>query len=238
MSNTPPRRTPNKTARVAVTVALFNAVLYPFLSPLVRGNMRRADADMQEIRRLLDEYQAIIPPDDQETILVNLKQLRAIKQRLRTQRFSPSDHLDETKRYKVMARFTLEITKEASERAHDDDMVGKMARDTGLTSFITDHPLPTLRRVQSTTSDWSDCTLPMETINVDICQSQETGENALAISVNGGDMPMQQFLTLPSSVSNDHLSTSTLTDEADNSSLPGSPGSTLVEVWDTRSNVS
>jgi len=74
MFNTPPRSTPNKTARVAVTVALFNAILHPFLSPLVRGNMRRADTDMQEIRRLLDEYQAIIPPDDQEMILVNLKQ--------------------------------------------------------------------------------------------------------------------------------------------------------------------
>ena len=42
-------------------------------------------------------------------------------------------------------------------------------------------------------------------------------ENALAISMNGGDMPMQQFLTLPSSVSNDHLSTSTMTNEANNS---------------------
>ena len=74
MSNTPSRSIPNKTARVAVTVGLFNAVISPFLSPLVRGNMRRADTDMQEIRRLLDEYQAIIPPDDQETILINLKQ--------------------------------------------------------------------------------------------------------------------------------------------------------------------
>jgi len=73
MSNTP-RSIPNKAARVAVTVTLFNAVISPFLSPLVRGNMRRADTDMQEIRRLLDEYQAIIPRDDQETILVSLGQ--------------------------------------------------------------------------------------------------------------------------------------------------------------------
>ena len=74
MSNIPPQNIPNKAARVAVTVALFNAVISPFLSPLVRGNMRRADTDMREIRRLLDEYQAIIPHDDQETILVNLNQ--------------------------------------------------------------------------------------------------------------------------------------------------------------------
>ena len=73
MSNTP-RSIPNKAARVAVTVALFNAVISPFLSPLVRGNMRRADTDMQNIRRLLDEYQAIISPDDKETILVNFNQ--------------------------------------------------------------------------------------------------------------------------------------------------------------------
>lgn len=54
-------------------------------------------------------------------------------------------------------------------------------------------------------------------------------ENALAISVNGGDMPMQQFLTLPSSVSNDHLSTSTMTDEADNSRKALSLYRTFVE---------
>ena len=74
MSNTPPRGIPNKAERVAVTVALFNAVISPFLSPLVRGSMRRADTDVQEIRRLLDEYQAILSPDDQETILVNFNQ--------------------------------------------------------------------------------------------------------------------------------------------------------------------
>ena len=71
MSNTPPRSIPSKAARVAVTAALFNALLSPFLSPLVRGNMRRGDTDVQEIRRLLDEYQAIIPPEDQEPILFN-----------------------------------------------------------------------------------------------------------------------------------------------------------------------
>jgi len=238
MSGTPPRSIPNNAARVVVTTALFNAVISPFLSPFVRGNMRRADTDMQEIRRLLDEYQAIIPSSDQETILINFNQLRAMKQRLTTHKFSPSDHLEEAKRYKVMARFTLKMTKGASERARDDEMASKMAIDTGLARFGTDYPLHSLHRVQSTASDWSDCTLPTETINVDIYQSQETGENALAIGVNGGDMPMQQFLTLPSSVSNDHLSTSTLTDEADNSSLPGSLGLTLVEAWDTRSNVS
>ena len=37
--------------------------------------------------------------------------LQAIKQRLRAHKFSPSNHLEETKRYKVMAQFTLKITK-------------------------------------------------------------------------------------------------------------------------------
>ena len=74
MSNTPPRSIPNNATRLAVTAALFNAVISPFLSPFVHGNMRRADTDMQEIRRLLDEYQAIIPSNDQETILVNFNQ--------------------------------------------------------------------------------------------------------------------------------------------------------------------
>ena len=83
-------------------------------------------------------------------------------------------------------------------------------------------------------------------------------ENALGISVNGGDMPTQQFLTLPSS-SNENLSTSTVTSEADSfcKALPcfslrsfvkaehchhlarsGSPEQTVVEVWDTQSNAS
>ena len=74
MSNTPPRGIPNKTARVAATAALFNAVISPFLSPFVRGKIRRADTDMQEIRRLLDEYQAMMPTHDQETILVNFNE--------------------------------------------------------------------------------------------------------------------------------------------------------------------
>lgn len=73
MSSTP-RSNPNNAARVVATAALFNAVISPFLSPFVRGNMKRADTDMQEIRRLLDEYQAIIPSNDQETILVNFNQ--------------------------------------------------------------------------------------------------------------------------------------------------------------------
>lgn len=145
--------------------------------------------------------------------------------------------------------------------------------------FTTDHPLHYLHRVNSTTSDGSDCTLPTETINVDICQSQETGgnfkldndaacrdadyisENALAISVNGGDMPAQQFLTLHSSVSNDHdhPSTSSMTNEQDSSSpckalflhmpfveaehshylaRPGSPGESSMGNWDMWSSAS
>lgn len=73
MSNTS-QSIPNKAARVAITMALFNAVLSPFLSPLARGNMWHGDTDVQEIWRLLDEYQAIIPPNDQEPILFNWNQ--------------------------------------------------------------------------------------------------------------------------------------------------------------------
>lgn len=45
--------------------------------------------------------------------------------------------------------------------------------------FATDHPILDLhlRRVHSTNSDWSDCTLPEQTVNMDIYRSQETGGN-------------------------------------------------------------
>ena len=44
-------------------------------------------------------------------------------------------------------------------------------------------------------------------------------ENALAISMNGGDMATgtQQFITLPSSVSNENWSISTMTSETNSS---------------------
>ena len=76
-------------------------------------------------------------------------------------------------------------------------------------------------------------------------------ENALAISVNAGDMPTPRFLTLPSSVSNAHPSTGTMTNEEDTSckalflhrlfleaehvrylARSESPGLTLFEVGD------
>ena len=85
-------------------------------------------------------------------------------------------------------------------------------------------------------------------------------ENALAISVNGADMPTQQFLTVPSSVSNDHdhPSTSSMSEQDSSSSCkapllhrpffeaehshylarPGSPGESLIERWDMWSSAS
>ena len=89
-----------------------------------------------------------------------------------------------------------------------------------------------------------------------VCRDADyVSENALAISMNGGDMPTQQFLTLP--FSNEDLSTGTTTSEADSSckallcfrsfvkaehcryvARPGSPEQTVVEVWDTQSNAS
>ena len=84
---------------------------------------------------------------------------------------------------------------DASDRARENDIVGRMARETGRTSkfpsstsslvdermsesgtdFATDHPL---RRVHSTDSDsaWSDCTLPTEPVNPDSHLSADTGE--------------------------------------------------------------
>ena len=86
------------------------------------------------------------------------------------------------------------------------------------------------------------------------CDADYISGNALGISVNGADMPTQQFLTLPSSFSNDNLSISTMTSEADSSckallcfrsfvkaehchylARPGSPEQTGW-VWDTQSN--
>lgn len=45
------------------------------LSGFVRGKIRRGDTNMDSLRRLLDEYLSIIPPVDQEEILVDFNQL-------------------------------------------------------------------------------------------------------------------------------------------------------------------
>ena len=74
MSNTPPQSNPRRAVRLIVPVALLNAVAAPILRGLIRGKIRRADADKDALRRILENYQPIIPPDEQDAILVELYQ--------------------------------------------------------------------------------------------------------------------------------------------------------------------
>jgi len=74
MSNTPPQSNPRGAVRLIVPVALLNAVAAPILRGLIRGKIRRADANKDALRRILENYQPIIPPDDQDAILVELFQ--------------------------------------------------------------------------------------------------------------------------------------------------------------------
>ena len=74
MHNAPPQSKPRWVVRLTAPVALWNAVAAPIFRVLVRGKMRRADADKDALRRILENYQSIIPPDDQDAILVQLYQ--------------------------------------------------------------------------------------------------------------------------------------------------------------------
>jgi hypothetical protein len=74
MSNTPPQSNPRGAVRLIVPAAFLNAVAAPILRGLIRGKIRRADADKDALRRILENYQPIIPSDDQDAILVELYQ--------------------------------------------------------------------------------------------------------------------------------------------------------------------
>jgi len=78
--------------------------------------------------------------------------------------------------------------------------------------FNVDHPFHGLYRVPSTTSDWSDCTLPVApggkwTRVAPVRRNADhiSGDGPKTPGTDGGDPPTQHFLNLPS-VSGDNLS--------------------------------
>jgi hypothetical protein len=73
MSATPQNKR-SRVVRVAIPVTILNTVLGPFLNPLVRGKIQRADADVEALRQLLDQYQSILPAKEQRVILLNFYQ--------------------------------------------------------------------------------------------------------------------------------------------------------------------
>ena len=93
--------------------------------------------------------------------------------------------------------------------------------------FNMDHPFHGLYRAHSTTSDWSDCTLPAATAgnwNWVIpagCDADKISENVSTTDGRDSDTPTQHFLNLPSSLSSDHLSSNL--GEGDNSSSCKTP---------------
>jgi len=223
-----PQRQPDSPEHAVVPVPrppFFKPVAGFILSSFVRGKIRRGDTNMVSSRRLLDEYLSIIPPDDQERILLYFNQMEKSKERLKNRRLPLLEHYKTAKFYEETSVQTLVIAKDVSDRAHHTELVSRMARETGLTDFSVDHPFHGLYRVHSTTSDWSDCTLPTA-----------TGEDPS--STDGRDTTMQHFLNLPPSVSSDSLS-SNIGEEEDNSSRPGSSiGERPIEHLDMWSNAS
>jgi len=151
--------------------------------------------------------------------------MRKTKESLKSRSLPLLEHYKTAKDYEESSVRTLEIVKDASDRAHNTELASRMARETGLIDFSVDHPFHGLYRVPSTTSDWSDCTLP----------DAPGGDGPRTPGTDGGDPPTQQFLNLPS-VSGDHLSS--IVGDEDSPSRPGSPGQTLIEPCDIWSNTS
>lgn len=73
MSATPQNKR-SRVVRVAIPVTILNTVLGLFLNPIARGKIQRADADVETLRQLLDQYQSMLPADEQRVILLNLHQ--------------------------------------------------------------------------------------------------------------------------------------------------------------------
>jgi len=77
MSSVLSRRKPRKAAHEAVPVPrqrFLKTIVGFALSSFVHGKIRRADTNMDSLRRLLQDYLSIISPDDQEDILLNYNQ--------------------------------------------------------------------------------------------------------------------------------------------------------------------
>lgn len=77
MSSVLAQRQPCRPAHAVVPVPrplFFKTVAGFIIGGFVRGKIRRGDTNMDSLRRLLDEYLPIIPPDDQEDILLNFNQ--------------------------------------------------------------------------------------------------------------------------------------------------------------------
>jgi len=208
-----PQRDCHKAARVAVTVPR-DRFLKTFagyvISSLVRGNIRRGNTNMDSIQSLLEEFLPIIPAEDQDDILYNFNQIRDARESLNSHSLPPIVRYKKAKTYDKMSTLVLEMAKDASDRARENDTVGRMARETGRTNFATDHPL---RRVHSANSDWSDCTLPTEPVNPDSHLSTDTGEEdnySRSVSPSTTRIDVESISSRPESQAQAHLHTSEL----------------------------
>jgi len=213
MSRMLPQRDCHKAARVAVTVPRdrFLKTFAGFIiSSLVRWNIRRGNTNMDSIQSLLEEHLSIIPVDDQEHILLNFNQMQRVRESLNSHSLPPIILYKKAKTYDRTSTRVLEMVKDASDRARENDTVGRMARETGLTNFATDHPL---RRVHSIDSDWSDCTLPTEPVNPDSHLSTDTGEEdnySRSESPSTTRIDVESISSRPESQAQAHLHTSEL----------------------------
>jgi len=166
MSNMLLQRNPRRAADVVVQVPrqhFLKTIACFVINGLSRGKIRRANINMDSIQSLLEEYLPIISIYDQEDILHNLDKMQMIKDSLNSNFLPPLVHYKKAKTFEEMSILILEIAKDASDRARHDIVVSTMARETGRTNFDMVHPLHGLHRVDSTTTDWSDCTLPAAT---------------------------------------------------------------------------
>ncbi|KAI0297842.1 hypothetical protein B0F90DRAFT_1736955 [Multifurca ochricompacta] len=206
MSNTIPQSTPPQVIPVTRR-NIWNAIKDFMYQGFAGKRVQRADSHMDSSRGLLHQYWAIMDPDDQTPILGHYRLARELRSRAENIKLSSWTRIMSARDYQLVAKQTFTIIKEASERAIDDGLVSRMANDTGLARFTTDHPIFDLQRVSSIVSDWSDSTL--EAIQVDEYQSAITGESAFVLNVSGRGVPTQQILATSSPVLDDLPTTDT-----------------------------